>query len=302
MATVNLRWTVEGLHDGIRVERSFTDHNGITHTDYLDTLPAGSTEFEDDFSITELTEHLEVPAEDILDLLVYTLTTFRGDKQKSTKVPVPIVDTDPEWMLNGFWPEYSGQMESVSTPILKSLFTAAIDTSMYGSNSKTLPIFFADTGNITYALQPWSADGDPYGEDFDFTQLHNLNFIRILNSQINNSESAPLMSDVIIGNLENPFENESYLLAIYSPYPYSKFDPAPFDLENNQPHYYFLSPPYVNDNQSLNHTISGMTIDVYNNYEGVEEVQTIPWTPSMKGVYVYGTEVALASNMPERPA
>lgn len=299
MATVNLSWTVEGLHDGIRVERSFMN-GGIPHKDYLDTLPPGVTEFEDDFSISELAAHYEVIPND-LNLLTYTLTTFRGDKEKSTVVPVPVVDTDPEWILNGFWPEYTNQMESVSTPILKSLFSAAIDTSIYGENMKNLPIFFADTGNITYALQPSSADGDPYGEHFDFTQLHNLNFTRILNSQINNSESAPLMTDVIIGNLENPFENESYLLEIYPITDYSNFDPAPFDLENNQPHYYFLSAPYVSENQSENSTISGMAIDVYNNYEGVKEAQTIPWTPSMKGVYVYATAVALAGGVPKRP-
>lgn len=93
MATVNLSWTVEGLHDGIRVERSF-NNNGNIDLDYLDTLPAGTTEYEDDFSISELADHYGIEVYE-LGLLTYTLTTFRGDKEKSTVVPVPVEDSDP---------------------------------------------------------------------------------------------------------------------------------------------------------------------------------------------------------------
>lgn len=302
MATVNLSWTVEGLHDGIRVERSFTDHNGITHTDYLDTLPAGSTEFEDDFSITELTEHLEVPAEDILDLLVYTLTTFRGDKQKSTKVPVPIVDTDPEWLQDFDWPQSYGPMESVEVPILQSNYNAVIDTSSYGS-SGPLVVYFADPGNTAYALHPWSGDGDQYTPDFDFTQLHDLDFVRMLNSQINNNESAPLMTDVVIGNSESPFESESYALNFYSDNENqvnSSFDPEPFDIENNLPDFYFLSAPYVSSTPSDNDSVTGMAINVYNNQTGYKTAETIPWSPSIRGVYVYAASVSIV-NMPKAP-
>lgn len=296
MATVNLSWTVEGLHDGIRVTREF---NGIV--DYLDTLPAGSTEFEDDFSISELAEHYDT-APQYLILLTYTLTTFRGDKEKSTIVPVPVEDSDPEWLQDFDWPQSYGSMESVEVPILKSDYNAAIDTSQYGSE-EPLKIYFAD-GNESYALQSWSADYSPYASDFDFTQLHDLNFTRMLNAQINNKGASPLLSDVIIGSGDYPFESESYVLDFYTqgdlPEYTLDFNHELFVTGDFLPEYYLLSAPYVSSDPGLNDYTTGMAINVYMTATGFEKVTTIPWTPVLQGTYVFVASVSVVY-MPGAP-
>lgn len=320
MATVNLSWTVEGLHDGIRVERTFVDPDGDAHVDYLDTLPAGTTEFEDDFSISALLDHYasdkayEVPLESI-DLLTYTLTTFRGDKEKSTKVPVPVVDTDPEWIQNIIDNIYNSSIPStVENDVLNEDYVGIVLNDSYGGT--TLSLYVSEVGYapvLSPAVLQNLSDGDHLKSDyylpsdFDYTLLHDVDFTRVLNQGLNFShvESpffVPVNPDMFAGN--------TYVTSFAMPpvedvsgdsgYPYKR-DAIDYFLYDQLPTrevdvLYFLSAPFVASNG--NHSLSGMSIWVMDSTDDGTQSKLVPWDPDMLGMYVVCVSINMVNGIP----
>lgn len=280
MATVNLSWTVEGLHDGIRVERIYHEVPGnVGIHDYLDTLPSGTTEFEDEFSMSDLADRYGVAPSDI-NLLTYILTTFRGDKEKSTEVQVPIVDTDPQWLLDLELTENTQLVSGVG---------------IFNETDNRIAINVIDQHNLEflviskelprYMFTKFELDGSPLPSDYDFSTLEGMNFIRLLNSQIN--EGSSLEFDYLqLYPLNTIFTDETYYVKFADGIDTSVLAALKQDLHETV-EYIFMGTPFVSTHSEIqeNDPITGMAIKVIDLAD--DEIRTIPWTPTIKGVFLF---------------
>lgn len=303
MATVNLSWTVEGLHDGIRVERSFMN-DGMLHKDYLDTLPAGTTEFEDDFSISELADHYGGILVEDLDLLTYTLTTFRGEKEKSTVVPVPVEDTDPEWLvyldlfdtcgvtdleselINGNLPFLRNEGDDQAAPY------APYQVSPFGEN--TLHLSLVGTVNESPLLIGT--------ETATAADLRNVNINRLLNAKFNSDRNSfeEVVRDHGYSTLaENPFDGmETYSVSML--HADVNTDESEFSIfmdlfSMSDEGTYFMSLPFVDPSSSDE---SGMRIYVVTCVPDVAPLlEIVDFNTDLVGYPVLQVEMSTARRM-----